>query len=241
MARMLNDVMEREAYEDALDPVPDDDLPSSDIDDLSSSLSDSGDLDRDLDEPDDDFERIFEDAAALVAPDPDEDDVDTFDADGEPLPDDVQAEIEAIAAEGLAADEPPDEMPEAPSEAPPETAAATLETQRTLVLEQALEAAQRELARQRDLACAAVARYRQAVLAAEPDLPPEMVYGENIEDVDASIAAARTMVAHVREQVEARRPSERGFPAGAPARDTGARGHLTARQKIAAGLQERLI
>ncbi len=237
MARMLTDVMERAEYEDALDPVPDDDLPSSDIDDLSDGLSD--DPSDDLDEPDD----AFEDAAALIAPDstPDDDEIDTFDADGEPLPDDVQAEIEAIAAEGLAADEPPDEMPEAPSEAPPETAAATLETQRTLVLEQALEAAQRELARQRDLACAAVARYRQAVLAAEPDLPPEMVYGENIEDVDASIAAARTMVAHVREQVEARRPSERGFPAGAPARDTGARGHLTARQKIAAGLQERLI
>jgi hypothetical protein len=241
MARMLTDVMEREAYEDALDPVPDDDLPSSDIDDLSD--------DHDLDEPDD----AFEDAAALVAPDPDEDDIETFDADGEPLPDDVQAEIEAIAAEGLAADEPPDEMPEPlaepPSEAPPEKAAARLETHtdaspeatRTLVLEQALEAAQRELAHQRDLACAAVARYRQAVLAAEPDLPPEMVHGENIEDVDASIAAARTMVAHVREQVEARRPSERGFPAGAPARDTSARGHLTARQKIAAGLQERLI
>lgn len=231
MARMLTDVMEREAYEDALDPVPDDDLPSSDIDDPSDDL--------DRDEPDD----AFEEAAALIAPDsaPDEDDIDTFDADGEPLPDDVQAEIEAITAEGLAADEPPDEMPDTPSEAPPETAAATLDTQRTLVLEQALEAAQRELARQRDLACAAVARYRQAVLAAEPDLPPEMVSGENIEDVDASIAAARTMVAHVREQVEARRPSERGFPAGAPARDTSARGHLTARQKIAAGLQERLI
>ena len=213
MARMLTDVMEREAYEDALDPVPDDDLPSSDIDDLD---------DHNIDEPDDDFE----DAAALVPPDPDEDDVDTFDADGEPLPDDVQAEIETIAVEGLAADEPPDEMSEppaeSPSEAPPETAAATLDTQRTLVLEQALEATQRELARQRDLACAAVARYRQAVLAAEPDLPPEMVRGENIEDVDASIVAARTMVAHVREQVEARRPSERGSPAGAPARDTSA-------------------
>ncbi len=210
MARMLTDVMKREEYEDALDPVPDDDLPFSDVDDL----------DHDLDEPDD----SFEDVAALVTPEDDE--VDTFDADGEPLPDDVQAEIEAIAAEGLAADEPPDEMSEppaeSPSEAPPETAAATLDTQRTLVLEQALEATQRELARQRDLACAAVARYRQAVLAAEPDLPPEMVRGENIEDVDASIVAARTMVAHVREQVEARRPSERGSPAGAPARDTSA-------------------
>lgn len=59
--------------------------------------------------------------------------------------------------------------------------------------------------------------------------------------MDTSSAAARTMVAPVREQMEARRPSERGFPAGAPARDTSARGYLSARQKIAAGLQERLI
>ena len=215
MARMLTDVMERAAYEDALDPLPDDDLPEVDIDD-GDGLDASDDADADpLDDGD-----PFEDAAALLDPD-------TFDADGEPLPDEVQAEIEALAAEGLAADEPPEEAP--------------IETERTLVLEQALEAAQRELARQRDLACAAVARYREAVLAAEPDLPPEMVRGESIEDVDASIVAARTMVARVRERVEARRPSERGFPAGAPARESSALGHLTARQKIAAGLQERLV
>lgn len=211
MARMLTDVLGRAAYEDALDPVPDDDLPEIDIDD--------GDDPDDLDASDD-ADDAFEDAAALLDPD-------TFDADGEPLPDEVQAEIEALAAEGLAADEPPEEAP--------------IETARTLVLEQALEAAQRELARQRDLACAAVARYREAVLAAEPDLPPEMVRGESIEDVDASIVAARTMVARVRERVEARRPSERGFPAGAPARESSALGRLTARQKIAAGLQERLV
>ena len=200
MARMLTDVMEREAYEDALDPVPDDDLPETDIDD--------GDGLDALDESD-----PFEDEPAALLDD------DFADADGEPLPDEVQAEIEALAAEGLASDE----------------------AERARGLEEALAAAQRELARQRDLAAVAVARYREAVLAAEPDLPPEMVRGESIEDVDASIAAARTMVAHVRERVEARRPSERGFPAGAPAREPSARTHLTARQKIAAGLQERMI
>lgn len=204
MARMLTDVMEREAYEDALDPLPEDDLPEAGIDDP--------------DGPDgfDPFED--EPAAALLDPE-------TFDADGEPLPDDVQAEIEALAAEDLAA----------------EGLAADEAAGSARGLEQALAATRRELARQRDLASAAVARYREAMLAAEPDLPPEMVRGESIEDVDASIAAARTMVARVRERVEARRPSERGFPAGAPARESGGRGHLSARQKIAAGLQERMM
>lgn len=203
MARMLTDVMEREAYEDALDPLPDDDLPEVDVDDLDEG----GDP--------------FEDEPAALLDDALDDvpDDDFADADGEPLPDEVQAEIEALAAEGLAGEE----------------------AERARGLEEALAATQRELARQRDLASVAVARYREAVLAAEPDLPPEMVRGESIEDVDASIAAARTMVARVRERVEARRPSERGFPAGAPARESSARGHLTARQKIAAGLQERMI
>lgn len=212
MARMLTDVMEREAYEDALDPLPDDDLPESHLDDPD-------------DAPDDDFGDPgdpFEDEPAALLDDPFDDG--TFDADGEPLPDEVQAEIEALAAADLAADD-----------------RASQEAERARTLEEALAAAQRELTRQRDLASAAVARYREAVLAAEPDLPPEIVRGESIEEIDASIVAARTMVARVRERVEARRPSERGFPAGAPARDPSPRTHLTAREKIAVGLQERMM
>lgn len=214
MARMLTDVMEREAYEDALDPLPEDDLPASDIDASDIDASDIDDPDDAFDDPEEmgDGDPFEDEPAALL-------DDDFADADGGPLPDEVQAEIEALAAEGLAREEAED----------------------TRGLEQALAATRRELERQRDLACAAVARYREAMLAAEPDLPPEMVRGESIEEVDASIVAARTMVARVRERVEARRPSERGFPAGAPARESSPRGHLTARQKIAAGLQERLI
>ena len=215
MARMLTDVLEREAYEDALDPLPDDDLPASDIDDRDEEFEDPGDPD----DPEDEYDVLVDEPAALLDPD-------TVDPDGEPLPDDVQTEIEALAAKGLANDA---------------AQAAEAESERARRLEAALAAAQHELARQRDLACTAVARYREAVLAAEPDLPPEMVRGQSIEDVDASIVAARTMVARVRERVESRRPSERGFPAGASARESSAQGHLTARQKIAAGLQERLM
>lgn len=213
----LTDVLEREAYEDALDPVPEDDLTVSDLAAIE-----------DLDGADEEVEARKH--------------REVFDADGEPLPDEVQAEIDALADEGVDNDL---DVDDADLEVEPAARIVTTDRadteERVLVLEQALEAAQRELGRQRELACTAVARYRQAVLAAEPDLPPEIVRGESIEAVDASISAARTMVAQVRERVEARRPSERGFPAGAPARESSARGHLTARQKIAAGLQERLI
>ncbi len=65
----------------------------------------------------------------------------------------------------------------------------------------ALEATLRELEEQRRLASAAVARYRDAALAAEPELPPDLVTGETLEEVDASLAAARRAVAQIRERL----------------------------------------
>ena len=243
MARaMLTDVLEREAIEDALDPLPEDDLPVVDV------------------QARDGYRRRGT---------PAEFDGDAYaDADGEPLPDDVQAEIEALVAEGVdGVDVEPDVEPDVDPDAGPdemdemdemdgdlagaaddadgedEPAAASVEAEPELAaaLTAALAAARAELERQRGLAAGAVARYREAMLAADPDLPPDLVAGASIEEVDASIEAARAMVARVRERVEARRPQGRGFPAGAPAREPGGLTHLTARQKIAAGLQERLI
>lgn len=145
-------------------------------------------------------------------------DVESFDdvgGDGDPLSEEARAELEALAAAEL------------------DTAGDGEE------LQQALAAAQRELARQRDLTRSAVARYRLAVLAAEPELPPELVSGETLDAVDASLDAARAMVVRVRERAEVKRV-ERGFPAGAPAR-THTPPPMTSREKIVAGLQERLI
>ncbi|MDP6607122.1 MAG: hypothetical protein QF664_12820 [Dehalococcoidia bacterium] len=57
-----------------------------------------------------------------------------------------------------------------------------------------LAAAQRVLEAERARTRSAVARYRDAVLAAEPDLPPELVTGETLEELDASLDAARRAV-----------------------------------------------
>ena len=87
---------------------------------------------------------------------------------------------------------------------------------------------------------AALDRYRDAVLAAEPALPTELVQGDTLEELEASIAAAREVVAGVRERLASSvASSERGFPTGAPPRGTRGTSGLTAAEKIRAGLEGR--
>ena len=141
-----------------------------------------------------------------------EDDLRTDD-DGYGLPDEVQAELEALAAADL----------DGGGE-----------------MEQALAQTQRELAQQRALTRQAVERYREALLAAEPELLPDLVRGETLEEVDAAVEAARRTVARIRERMEAERG--KGFPVGAPARGAGlATSGLTPVEKITRGLQQRML
>ena len=74
---------------------------------------------------------------------------------------------------------------------------------------------------------AAVARYREAVLAAEPALPPELVASDSLDEVDASAEAARRAVERIRERLAAEagtppraasRPARRPAPTPPPAR-----------------------
>jgi hypothetical protein len=99
-----------------------------------------------------------------------------------------------------------------------------------------LEGLRRELEAERERTRAAVARYRTALLAAEPELPAELVVGETLDALDSAVASARRAVAQIRERLEAE--GARGFPMGAPPRGTAA-GALTASEKIAAGLAQR--
>jgi hypothetical protein len=140
-------------------------------------------------------------------------DLDAIDGDGdEPTPD-VLAELQAV------------------TDAEAATASA---------VEQALESTRRELEAQRRTAREAVARYRDAALAAEPDLPPDLVAGETLDEVDASLAAARRAVAQIRQRIaEHADPATRGFPAGAPARGGGSTEGMSAAEKIARGLEQR--
>ena len=85
---------------------------------------------------------------------------------------------------------------------------------------------------------AALARYRETLLAQSPELPAEMVSGETLEAIDASAQAARELVARVREQVTATDAS-RAVPAGSPPRRGPDVSAMSAAEKIRYGLTER--
>lgn len=84
----------------------------------------------------------------------------------------------------------------------------------------------------------AVAQFRQASLAAEPELPDDLVTGETIEDVTRSLAAARSLVQQVRERLAGESgASGPRVPPGAPARRPPDLDALSSREKIAEGLR----
>lgn len=81
------------------------------------------------------------------------------------------------------------------SEPPPEAleeleAVATAEAAQLAEARAAIEA-------ERERTRLVLARYREAVLAAEPDLPPELVRGDSLEELDVAVAAARSAVAEI--------------------------------------------
>ena len=116
----------------------------------------------------------------------------------------------------------------------------------------ALDDAQAELAElrsaleQRDLEieslqsrlASATARYREALLAAAPDVPEELVGGESPEEVETSLAGARQMVEKVRGRIEAQIVGER-VPSGAPVRGNQEFSGMSSREKIAYALTQR--
>lgn len=82
----------------------------------------------------------------------------------------------------------------------------------------------------------AAARYRDVLLAREPDLPADLVSGDTVEEVDAAAVRARETVALVRQRLEAEAQLGR-VPAGAPARGAPDASGLSAAEKIRFGLQ----
>lgn len=86
----------------------------------------------------------------------------------------------------------------------------------------------------REALAAAVAAYRRVVLDANPYAPPDLVAGETVAEIDASLERARAVVAQVREQIAA--ATAREVPAGVSGRTAVDLAGLSAREKIAYGL-----
>jgi hypothetical protein len=84
---------------------------------------------------------------------------------------------------------------------------------------------------------AAAERYRDLVVRTEPALPAELIAGDSVDAVDASVEAARSVVGRVRSHIEAQAQAGR-VPAGAPPRSGPDLSSMTPEQKIRYGLAQ---
>ena len=84
-------------------------------------------------------------------------------------------------------------------------------------LEEGIAARDVELAALKESLASAVAKYRTAVLATVPEVPEELVKGETVEEIAASLEAARGTVARIKQQLEIDAAAN-SVPAGAPGR-----------------------
>jgi len=95
-----------------------------------------------------------------------------------------------------------------------------------------------ELASVKEANAQAVAKYLDAVRLANPTIPRDIIAGDTIEDIDASLVRATTIAESVKASLEAQ-AKEAKVPAGAPPRGEISLEGLTPREKIAAGIQQK--
>jgi hypothetical protein len=81
----------------------------------------------------------------------------------------------------------------------------------------------------------AVKCYRELVIAANPELPVELIGGETVAVLNESLIKAKGLVGRVRQVIEAESAKSR-VPAGAPGRTAADINTLSAREKIARGI-----
>jgi len=82
-------------------------------------------------------------------------------------------------------------------------------------------------------------KYRDARLAASPEIPADLVTAEDVEEIEGQLAAAERVVSEMREKMERERRRETPpVPAGAPVRRAPDFSGLPPAEKIRVGLQE---
>ena len=106
------------------------------------------------------------------------------------------------------------------------------------VVSQASEAAATELGQLKEAHAKAVSRYLGAVRASNPTIPPDLIAGATIDEVDTALATAQAIAAAIKASLEAQ-AKEAKVPAGAPTRGEISLEGLSPREKIAAGIQQK--
>lgn len=99
--------------------------------------------------------------------------------------------------------------------------------------EQRLAELEEEAAGLRQQLRQAALRYREARLAAQPEVPADMINGETIEEIDQQLEAALKLVSQVKERLQAGSPR---VPIGSPLRRPPDLSALLAAEKIKLGL-----
>jgi len=99
-----------------------------------------------------------------------------------------------------------------------------------------LEASVVELASVTEARDQAVAKYLGVAKALNPSVPETILAGATIAEIDASIDKGKTIVESVKKAMEAEATKAK-VPAGAPTRSAISTEGLSAREKIAAGIQ----
>ena len=127
-----------------------------------------------------------------------------------------------------------DEMEHVEADTDPNTADEGLQ-ERMKELEESIAFKDDELTVLKQVLANAVDRYRTAVLATAPGVPDELLRGETVEDIDASLEQARRIVSKVRQQIE-NDAAAKSVPAGAPPRTPPDMSGLSPAEKIAHAL-----
>lgn len=98
-------------------------------------------------------------------------------------------------------------------------------------LKQTIAESEGKLAHINDLLSQAVASYRELVVTANPEIPPELITGDSVDSVDESLQSARALVEKVKQGIE-EETSRTRVPAGAPQRAPVDLSVLSPREKI---------
>lgn len=119
-------------------------------------------------------------------------------------------------------------------------ARAASQSDRLAVLQSEAESARSEGERLTALLQESAIKYREARLAASPEIPAELVTAEDVAEIDEQFADAERLVAEMRERVEKEQRREApAVPAGAPVRRSPDLSGLPASEKIRMGLERK--
>ncbi len=101
---------------------------------------------------------------------------------------------------------------------------------------QGSEASAAELASVKEARDQAVTKYLGMAKAANPHVPGDMITGETIEEIDASVEKGKGLVAAVKKTLESEAAAAK-VPAGAPTRGESTEG-MSSKELIAAGIKQ---